>query len=105
MNSGAQMHFLPVHEIDWIAADDNYIRLHANERSYLLRETLARMAEKLDPKHFRRVHRSAIINLSALQRIEPQFHGEYMLVLKSGQKVTLSRSYRDGFFASYGEGR
>lgn len=105
VSGGAQMHFLPVREIDWIAADDNYIRLHAGGQSYLLRETLSRMAGKLDPTCFRRVHRSALINLSALARIEPQFHGEYLLVLKSGQKVTLSRSYRDAFFDSYGEGR
>jgi two-component system, LytTR family, response regulator len=82
--------------IDWIAAQGNYARVHVGPQQYLVRETLVSLAQRLDPARFARIHRSTIINLRQVQELHPLFHGEYVVVLRSGAKLTLSRTYRDG---------
>jgi two-component system LytT family response regulator len=49
----------------------------------------------LDPSHFARIHRSTIVNLDRIRELQPWFHGEYIVVLKNGSKLKLSRSYRE----------
>ncbi|MBA3963172.1 MAG: response regulator transcription factor [Chthoniobacterales bacterium] len=93
---------LKVQEIDWIEAEENYVRLHTGAGSYLTRETLSGLEGKLDPKHFLRIHRSAMVNLERLTEIEPTFHGEYVLHLSNKQSVRLGRSYRENFFTKVG---
>jgi two-component system, LytTR family, response regulator len=77
--------FVEVESIEWIESADNYLRIHSQGSSYLLHETLATMEKRLDPKSFRRIHRSRIVNLKKIQEMHPLFHGEYVIVLKSGQ--------------------
>ena len=87
--------FLKVDEIDWVVAAGNYVRLHAGGESHMLRETMGRLEERLDPEKFLRIHRSTIVNIERIRELQQQFHGDYLVVLKSGQRLTLSRSYRD----------
>ena len=87
--------FLKVDEIDWVDAAGNYVRLHAGAESHMLRETMGRLEERLDPEKFLRIHRSTIVNIERIQELQQQFHGDYLVVLKNGQRLTLSRSYRD----------
>jgi two-component system LytT family response regulator len=97
-----KVYFVPVEEIDWIEADDYYAKLHVGGRSYLLRETLNQLATELDPLHFVRVHRSAIVNIQRVKLLQPYFGGAHVITLRDGTQVPLSRSRRDGFERALG---
>lgn len=84
---------LPTETIDWIQAADDYVELHANGRRYLLHATLNRLAAKLDPKTFLRVHRSVVVNLQAIKEITPGIHGEFIIALQSGTELRSGRTY------------
>ncbi len=86
--------FLPVSEICWIGAEENYVRICTQSETHLLRETMARLEEKLDPSTFLRVHRSSIVNLQYVKEVRPENDGDYGVVLRNGQKIPMSRSYR-----------
>jgi len=86
--------FLPVSEIRWIAAEENYVRISTENEAHLLRETMARLEERLDPQLFLRVHRSAIVNLQHVKEVRAESDGETAVILLNGQKVPMSRSYR-----------
>jgi two-component system LytT family response regulator len=81
--------------IDWIDAAGDYMCVHAEGRTYVLRETMKSLEAILDPKIFQRVHRSTIVNISRVRRLRPHTNGEYFLTLEDGQEIKLSRSYRD----------
>lgn len=84
-----------VDDIDWIDAAGNYVRLHVGTDSHLLRETMSRLEGRLDPGKFLRIHRSTIVNIERIKELQQQFHGDYVVILREGQRLTLSRSYRD----------
>lgn len=84
-----------VNSIDWIDAAGDYMCIHADGRTYVLRETMKSLAAILDPKIFQRVHRSTIVNVRRVRRLRPHTNGEYFLTLEDGQEIKLSRSYRD----------
>jgi two-component system LytT family response regulator len=84
-----------VSEIDWIEAQDYYVEVHCGGRGYLLRRSLKQLEERLDPKRFARVHRSAIVNVERIASLKPAAHGERELVLRDGTKLKLSRMFRD----------
>src|ERR1035437_7152666 len=86
--------FLPVSDIRWICAEENYVRIRTLNETHLLRETMVRLQEKLDPEIFLRVHRSSIVNLHHVKDVRTEADGEYAVVLISGEKLTMSRSYR-----------
>ncbi len=86
---------LNVATIDWIDAAGDYMCVHAEGRTYVLRETMKSLAAILDPKVFQRVHRSTIVNVRRVRRLRPHTNGEYFLTLEDGQEIKLSRSYRD----------
>ena len=78
----------------WIGAEENYVRICTQSETHLLRETMSRLEEKLDPQVFLRVHRSSIVNLQFVKEVRTDADGECMVVLVNGQKVAMSRSYR-----------
>jgi len=86
--------FLPVSDIRWIGAEENYVRISTQSETHLLRETMSRIEEKLDPQMFLRVHRSSIVNLRHVKEVRTNAEGEYAVVLLSGEKLAMSRSYR-----------
>jgi two-component system LytT family response regulator len=86
---------LDVSKIDWIDAAGDYMCVHADGRTYVLRETMKSLEAILDPKIFQRVHRSTIVNIQRVRRLRPHTNGEYFLTLDDGQEIKLSRSYRD----------
>jgi two-component system LytT family response regulator len=94
VRDGHGVAFVPVAEIDWIEARNYCARLHVGGREYLLRESLTSLAARLDPARFVRIHRSTIINLDRLHSLEPYFHGSYVVKLRDGTRLTLSRSRR-----------
>ena len=95
VRTGSRAVFLRVDEIDWLEAEENYVRLHAGPASYLVRGTLAGLEERLDPAKFIRVHRSHIVNLGSIRELHPWSHGDWMMVLRDGRELMLSRRYRD----------
>ncbi|MGQ0649899.1 MAG: LytR/AlgR family response regulator transcription factor [Gemmatimonadaceae bacterium] len=90
---GRKLQFVRTADIDWVEADGNYVRLHAGGRSHLLRETMKAMGARLDPRVFVRVHRSAIVNLDHVAHAEPHEHGEYVLVMRDGARLTSSAAH------------
>jgi two-component system LytT family response regulator len=89
-------------DVDWVEAEGDYVRLHAGGRSHLVRETMAAMEARLDPARFARIHRSTIVNLARIRELQPTFNGEYVVLLHTGAKLTLSRGYRDALRARLG---
>jgi two-component system LytT family response regulator len=86
--------FLDVTEVECIQAAGMYVVLHTGGKELLHRSSLTDIEAKLDPRHFIRIHRSAIVNLARVAHLEPISHGEFEVVLESGKRVRLSRSYR-----------
>ena len=95
VKTGSRTVLLRTSEIDWIESAGNYVRLHVGRDRHLLRETMAALEEKLDPEQFLRIHRSTMVNLERVRELEPYFHGDQVLRLADGTKLTLSRTYRD----------
>ncbi|HTB98706.1 MAG TPA: LytTR family DNA-binding domain-containing protein [Terracidiphilus sp.] len=87
--------FLPVDDIQWIGAEENYVRISTGSESHLLRETMSRLETRLDPDAFLRVHRSSIVNLRYVKEVKSESDGESTVVLTSGEKVSMSRGYRN----------
>lgn len=86
--------FLSVGDINCIGAEENYVRLCTGSETHLLRETMSRLEEKLDPEKFMRVHRSYIVNLLFLKEIRTEKNGEMVVLLTNGQKIPMSRGCR-----------
>jgi two-component system, LytTR family, response regulator len=95
VKSSGRLFFLRAEEIDWIESSGNYVSLHVGPESHLLRETMNGIETKLDPARFIRIHRTAIVNIDRIRELQPLFHGEYDVVLRTGTTLTLSRGYRD----------
>ena len=95
VRNNGQVLFLSFEEIEWIEAAGNYVRLNAGGESHLLRETMSGVESKLPRDGFLRIHRSAIVNLEAVRELEPSPHGDFVVVLKSGKRLPLSRGCRD----------
>jgi len=93
---------LKMENIEWIEAAGNYAVLHMGAEEYLVRETMAALELKLDPRQFTRTHRSTIVRLDAVKEVHSQFQGEYTIVLKNGSTLTLSRTYREKFGELFG---
>jgi two-component system LytT family response regulator len=87
--------FIDVGDIDWIGADGDYVRIHTSGKSYLVRDTMGAMEERLDPSAFVRIHRSAIVNASRIKELRPYSSREYAVILRDGTRLRLSRRYRD----------
>jgi two-component system LytT family response regulator len=86
--------FLPISDIRWIGAEENYVRICTESETHLLRETMTHLEEKLDPQMFLRVHRSSIVNLQYVKEVRTEKDGEFAVLLVNGQKIAMSRSYR-----------
>lgn len=95
--------FVRTEDIDWIAGAGVYVTLHGAGKEILHRMPLSMLAEKLDPRHFARVHRSAIVNIDKIVQLEQLTHGEFDVLLKSGVRVKVSRGYRAVLEARLGQ--
>jgi two-component system LytT family response regulator len=86
---------LDMDSIQWIDAAGDYMCVHTTDETHVLRGTMHDLEERLDPRRFQRVHRSAIVNLARVRELRPHQNGEYFLVLDSGHELKLSRTYKD----------
>ena len=86
---------VPIPAIQWIDAAGDYMCVHAEGDTHILRGTMKELEEILDPRLFQRVHRSTIVNLRFVKSLRAHMNGEYFLTLEAGQELKLSRTYRD----------
>lgn len=94
VKSGAQTLLVPVEDIDWVESAGNYVTLHVGREEHLLRETMAELEARLGSRRFVRIHRSALVNVDRIQSLSPTLSGDHRLLLRDGQELTLSRTYR-----------
>ncbi len=85
--------FVAAPEIDWVEGARNYVVLHVQSKSHMLRGTLEAFSKRLNPTEFVRVNRSAIVRLDAVRELQPWFHGEYKFVMKDGMTIPWTRRY------------
>ena len=95
IKSAGRVYFVKVSEIDYVEAAGNYVRLHVGKDAHLLRETMNGVETRLDANQFLRIHRSTIVNLDRVKEMQPWFSGEYVVIMKDGTQLKLSRGYRD----------
>ena len=95
--------FVDVADVDWVGADGDYVRIHANGKSHLVRDTMAAMEQRLDPAMFVRIHRSSIVNVSRIRELRPYSSREYAVILRDGTRLRLSRRYRDRLRVHFGD--
>jgi len=104
IKSAGRVFFLRAEEIDWIEAAGNYVRLHVGKETHLLRDTMSSLEARLDPKRFLRIHRSTMVNIERIQEMQPLFHGDYVVILRDGTQLNLSRGYRQRLQEVFGKG-
>jgi two-component system, LytTR family, response regulator len=94
VRSAGQVAYVHIPDIDWVEAADYYACLHVGVKSYLLRKSMAELERELDAHIFCRIHRSAIVNLRKVRKLQVDAAGQYEVILDGGQKLRLSRRFR-----------
>ncbi|MDE3151304.1 MAG: LytTR family transcriptional regulator [Gemmatimonadota bacterium] len=95
VRSERRLLFLRQDEIDWVEAAGNYVRLHVGTAAHVLRQSMKNMEARLDPANFVRIHRSAIVNVGRIRELQPWLHGEYVVILEDGTRLSASRVFSD----------
>lgn len=86
---------LRIEDVDWFEAEGNYVRVHIGAEEHLLRSSLAAIREQLDPARFVRIHRSIVVNVSRVHKVEPWAGGDYIAILRDGRQLRVSRHFKD----------
>jgi two-component system LytT family response regulator len=84
-----------VHEIEWVAAAGNYVEIHTQRKTHLVRHTVKAMEAKLDPDRFLRVRPSAIVAVAQVEALEGRSGGDYVVTLRNGTRIASSRGFRE----------
>ena len=92
IRDGAEVHVVPVDRVDYVEAQDDYIAVRTGDRALLKDQTLGNLESQLDPRRFVRIHRSILINLDRLVRLEPTGKDSRMAVLRDGRRLPVSRN-------------
>ena len=95
VRSGGRILFLRVQEIDWVESAGNYVFVHVGNETHRLRETMSTFAARLDLGSFLRIHRSLLVNIECIREVHPWRHGKYVVVLRDGTRLPMSRGRRD----------
>lgn len=103
VRNGKGLVVVRLEEVDWIEAEGNYVRLHGDASGHRYRRTLDALESRLDPRHFVRTHRSAIVNVDRVRELHPTGSGAYDVVLGDGTRLPLSRGYKRRVFAVLGK--
>lgn len=102
VRDGARWVFLRTEEVDWFEAAGNYVTVHVGKSAHLMRQSMTGLERRLDPSTFIRVHRRTLANLDAIRELQPDDMGEYVAVLRGGQRVPVSRRCRQKVEALFG---
>jgi two-component system LytT family response regulator len=95
VKSDGRVFFVKVADVDWFEASGNYVRVHVGKTSHLIRETMNGIESSLNPQMFARIHRAVIVNLDRIKELQPWFAGDYVVILRDGRQLKLSRTYRE----------
>lgn len=101
IRTGEDIHIIKTVDIDWIEAAGNYAALHIGSKTHLLRDTMTNLEEKLDPQRFLRIHRSQIVNIERIKKMQPLSHGEYLIILANNTELIVTRTYRDNLLQRF----
>jgi two-component system, LytTR family, response regulator len=99
VDAGTHVKLIPTSEIDWLEAKGKHVLVHTRTASYSLREGLSTVTERLAPREFLRVHRSAVVRVDRVKEIHRWTRGDYLLVLHDGTKLVTGLTYRRGIEA------
>lgn len=88
------LHFIKMQDVVWIEAQGDFVKVQTATKTQLVRETLQSFERKLDPAKFLRIHRSYVVNLDHVRRVETALYGDYSVFMADGTKLRLSRNYR-----------
>lgn len=102
IRSGGRVRMVRLSDIDYVQSSGNYLHLYTGTSYHVLRETMTRFEQVLDPSRFVRIHRSVMVNVDRIREIEPHFHGDHIVWLVDGQRLTLSRNYRSALKGRFG---
>ncbi len=94
IKDGGETTLVEVKDIDWVDAAGDYMCIHANEQTHIMRVTMKELENQLDPSIFQRVHRSTIVNLDRVEKVCSHMNGEFHLILSNGATIKMSRSYK-----------
>ena len=86
---------LALNQIDWAEADRNYVKLHVGSHTYTVRGTIENIERKLDREQFLRINRSSLLRMDFVRELRKWSHGEYQVLLQSGQTLMWTRRYVD----------
>jgi two-component system, LytTR family, response regulator len=92
VRDGAKVHVIPLDKLDYAEAQDDYVALHSEGKSYLKQQTIGALESALDASRFVRIHRSAIVNIERIARIEPFSKESRIAILTSGARLPVSRA-------------
>jgi two-component system LytT family response regulator len=92
VKTGTKVKIIPVHEVEYLAADDDYVSIHTAEGSFLKNKTMSFFEQTLDSRQFVRVHRSYMISIPQITRIDPFEKDAHLAILKSGAKIPVSKA-------------
>ena len=95
VREGSKVHIIPVEKIDFVEAQDDYISIQSDGKKHLKHQRLSDLETTHDPAHFLRIHRSFIVNVDRLARIEPYSKDSHIVILKDGTQLPVSRSKYD----------
>jgi two-component system LytT family response regulator len=103
VKDGARVHIIPVDRLDYAEAQDDYVELHSQGKTYLKQQTISSLETTLDPERFVRIHRSIVVNLERVAKIEPYAKDSRVAVLSDGTQLQVSRAGYDRLKALLGE--
>jgi two-component system, LytTR family, response regulator len=92
VKDGSRVHIIPVGKLDYAEAQDDYVSLHSEKKTYLKQQTISSLEESLDPARFVRVHRSFLVNLERIAKIEPYTKDTRVVSLGDGSQIPVSRA-------------
>lgn len=94
IKSGSNIYIIKAEEVLWIEAAGNYVNIVTESKKHLLRSTMSGLINRLDEHIFYQIHRSTIVNLNYVERIEEWNYGDYKVILKNGADLKMSRNYK-----------
>ena len=94
LKADGALHFIKTRDVIWIEAQGDFVKVQTPGKTQLVRETLQSMEQKLDPARFLRIHRSFVVNLEHVRKVELALYGDYVVFVSDGSKLRLSRNYR-----------
>ena len=87
--------FIKLEDIHYFEASSDYVIIHKDKSKHWINESMGSLEARLDPNHFIRIHRSTIINVNYIEDLQPYFNGEFFITLRNGDRLKLSRNYKD----------